>query len=128
MSLFLCHASPGNDEVGVVSGEGKQIKSAFRKITPDMVLCGHTHLPNRTRVGGKTVLNPGSVGMPYGRDQRACYLSFIVSEDALHEVSFCRVSYPNKRVVLDLQSSKMPNRELFAHRVRTATDTVPRSY
>ena len=128
MLLFLCHASPGNDEKGVIPGESKQLKSAFRKVSADVVLCGHTHLPGRTQVGGKTVLNTGSVGMPYGRDPRASYLSFIVSGGALYEISFCRVSYPNERVVLDLQSSKMPNRELFAHRIRTATDTAPRVF
>jgi diadenosine tetraphosphatase ApaH/serine/threonine PP2A family protein phosphatase len=30
------------------------------------VACGHTHMPFDRLAGGQRVLNPGSVGMPYG--------------------------------------------------------------
>src|SRR5690606_8949682 len=31
------------------------------------VVCGHTHMPFQRLVDGRLVVNPGSVGMPYGR-------------------------------------------------------------
>src|SRR5690606_2321690 len=31
------------------------------------VVCGHTHMPFQRFVDRRTVVNPGSVGMPYGR-------------------------------------------------------------
>lgn len=31
------------------------------------VVCGHTHMPFTRLAHGRLVVNPGSVGMPYGR-------------------------------------------------------------
>jgi len=31
-----------------------------------VVVCGHTHMPFDRLAGGRRVVNPGSVGMPYG--------------------------------------------------------------
>jgi diadenosine tetraphosphatase ApaH/serine/threonine PP2A family protein phosphatase len=31
------------------------------------VVCGHTHMPFLRLVDGRLVVNPGSVGLPYGR-------------------------------------------------------------
>ena len=30
-------------------------------------MCGHTHRPFARRAHGRTVVNPGSLGLPYGR-------------------------------------------------------------
>ncbi|HEX9355074.1 MAG TPA: metallophosphoesterase family protein [Streptosporangiaceae bacterium] len=32
-----------------------------------VVVCGHTHMPFCRLAHGRLVVNPGSVGMPYGR-------------------------------------------------------------
>jgi hypothetical protein len=32
-----------------------------------VVVCGHTHMPFSRLAHGRLVVNPGSVGMPYGR-------------------------------------------------------------
>ncbi len=31
------------------------------------VVCGHTHMPFLRLIAGRLVVNPGSVGLPYGR-------------------------------------------------------------
>ena len=33
----------------------------------DTVVCGHTHMPFVRLAHGRLVINPGSIGMPYGR-------------------------------------------------------------
>lgn len=35
-------------------------------VDADVVVCGHTHMPFERVVGRVRVVNPGSVGMPYG--------------------------------------------------------------
>src|SRR5699024_7002556 len=44
-------------------------EEVFASLDPDvkMVVGGHTHMPFMRLVDGRIVLNPGSVGMPYGR-------------------------------------------------------------
>ncbi|MDH4066470.1 MAG: metallophosphatase family protein, partial [Acidobacteriota bacterium] len=43
-----------------------RIAPAFAGLTAVLVVCGHTHMPFDRRLGGVRVLNPGSVGMPFG--------------------------------------------------------------
>jgi len=54
----------------------------------DVVLTGHTHLPMILHVGGKVVVNPGSVGQPAHGDPRA---AFAIIEDG--EPRLMRVEY-----------------------------------
>lgn len=126
LELLLCHGSPKDDETYVTPENAESLKPAFKKVTADFVLCGHTHLPVRTRVGDVDILNAGSVGYPYDRDQRACYLSFFVGDGELRELTFCRVSYSVPLSLRDLEESKMPGADLFAHRLQTASSESPR--
>jgi predicted phosphodiesterase len=77
--VFLCHATPGNDEVywlETVLSDGKvrmsslaAIEEAAEGIPQRLILCGHTHIARAVRLGdGRMVINPGSVGSPGYRD------------------------------------------------------------
>ncbi|GAA2238432.1 metallophosphoesterase family protein [Streptomyces amakusaensis] len=68
--VLFCHATPRDDEEvvlvdspldrweEVLGGLGTEIRT---------VVCGHTHMPFVRLAHGRLVVNPGSVGMPYGR-------------------------------------------------------------
>jgi diadenosine tetraphosphatase ApaH/serine/threonine PP2A family protein phosphatase len=77
--IFLCHATPANDEVywlETVLPDGtvrmaslEAIEKAAEGIIQPLILCGHTHLARAVRLGdGRMVINPGSVGSPGYRD------------------------------------------------------------
>jgi putative phosphoesterase len=77
--VFLCHATPVNDEVywletvlpdGTVRMSSLEaIEKAADGITQPLILCGHTHLARAVRLrDGRMVVNPGSVGSPGFRD------------------------------------------------------------
>ncbi|WP_344153034.1 metallophosphoesterase family protein [Kribbella yunnanensis] len=67
--VLVCHATPRDDEevvlvdspisrwVDVLGGVPDSIRT---------VVCGHTHMPFVRQVDRRTVVNAGSVGMPYG--------------------------------------------------------------
>ena len=40
---------------------------------PDVIVFGHTHLQFRRPSGRHTLVNPGSVGLPFDGDRRAAY-------------------------------------------------------
>jgi predicted phosphodiesterase len=42
-----------------------QLREILAGVDQDLVVCGHTHAQFDRRVGGKRVVNAGSVGMPY---------------------------------------------------------------
>lgn len=68
--VFFCHATPRDDEeVALVGSRLDRWAEVFNGLDPrwETVLCGHTHMPFTRLARGRLVVNPGSVGMPYGR-------------------------------------------------------------
>jgi predicted phosphodiesterase len=68
--VLFCHGSPrDDDEVVLVDTRLERWSEAFADVPDEVrtVLCGHTHMPFVRLVDRRWVVNPGSVGMPYGR-------------------------------------------------------------
>jgi diadenosine tetraphosphatase ApaH/serine/threonine PP2A family protein phosphatase len=77
--VFLCHATPENDEtywLDIVHPDGAvalspldRIEQYAAGITQSLILCAHTHLARAVRLrDGRMIVNPGSVGGPGYRD------------------------------------------------------------
>jgi predicted phosphodiesterase len=81
--LFVCHGTPADDDGYWLhrGGPGAMRKARLDEIAADLTslglpahglaLCGHTHVPRVvTLPDGRTVANPGSVGLPAYDDDR----------------------------------------------------------
>lgn len=69
-SVLFCHGTPrDDDEVVLVDSPPERWTEVFSELSDDVrtVVCGHTHMPFARLVDRRLVMNPGSVGMPYGR-------------------------------------------------------------
>ncbi|MFC5804884.1 metallophosphoesterase family protein [Streptomyces formicae] len=69
-TVLFCHATPRDDEeVVVVDSRLDRWHEVFGGLDAEVrtVVCGHTHMPFVRLAHGRLVVNPGSVGMPYGR-------------------------------------------------------------
>jgi predicted phosphodiesterase len=77
--VFLCHATPTNDQVywlEEVTPDGsvrmaslEAIEERAKGIAQSLILCGHTHIARAVRLAeGRMIVNPGSVGSPGYRD------------------------------------------------------------
>ncbi|MGI8696107.1 MAG: metallophosphoesterase family protein [Mycobacteriales bacterium] len=67
--VLCCHATPRDDqEIALVDSSPARWLEVLGGVDEDVrtIVCGHTHMPFLRLVGGRTVVNPGSVGMPYG--------------------------------------------------------------
>jgi putative phosphoesterase len=67
--VLFCHATPRNDEEVVLVDSrlewwAEVLDGLPREITT--VVCGHTHMPYTRLAHRRLIVNPGSVGMPYG--------------------------------------------------------------
>ena len=65
----FCHATPRDDEeVVLVDSRPDRWTEVFATLDRSVstVVCGHTHMPFVRLVDRRLVINPGSVGMPYG--------------------------------------------------------------
>jgi putative phosphoesterase len=68
--IVFCHGTPRDDEeVVLVDTRLERWADVFADLPDDVrtVVCGHTHMPFVRLVDRRLVVNPGSVGMPYGR-------------------------------------------------------------
>ncbi|MFE9954956.1 metallophosphoesterase family protein [Micromonospora sp. NPDC005299] len=67
--VLFCHATPRDDEeVVLVDSRLERWAEVFAGLPAEVgtVVCGHTHMPFTRLVDRRLVVNPGSVGMPYG--------------------------------------------------------------
>jgi predicted phosphodiesterase len=69
------HASPVSDVRSFLPQPGDDERELLDDVTEPRLVFGHTHLPFRriSAIGGIELVNPGSVGLPFDRDQRAAY-------------------------------------------------------
>ena len=68
--VLFCHATPRDDaEVVVVDSRLERWAEVLAGLPDEVmtVVCGHTHMPFARLANRRQVVNPGSVGMPYGR-------------------------------------------------------------
>lgn len=67
--VLFCHATPRDDEeVVLVDSSYERWHEVLGDVGPAVstVVCGHTHMPFIRVVDCRLLVNPGSVGMPYG--------------------------------------------------------------
>jgi len=67
--VVFCHGTPRDDEeVVLVDTRLERWAEVFAELPPDVqtMVCGHTHMPFVRLVDRRLVINPGSIGMPYG--------------------------------------------------------------
>ncbi|WP_134666341.1 MULTISPECIES: metallophosphoesterase [unclassified Amycolatopsis] len=65
--VLFCHATPRDDEeVALVDSPLSRWAEVLDGVTAETVVCGHTHMPFLRLADRCRIVNPGSVGMPYG--------------------------------------------------------------
>lgn len=85
-------------------------------------LCGHTHIPRNQTVGRARICNPGSLGKPLDRDNRASFgILDIDGSSASFEV--VRIPYDIERTVRALDDRLVPWRSGIINSLRTAVYT-----
>jgi len=64
--VLFCHATPRSDDelLTRISTDARWAK-ALEGVHANVVVCGHTHVQFERRVGDISLVNSGSVGMPY---------------------------------------------------------------
>jgi predicted phosphodiesterase len=59
-------------------------EDGFAGVQEPTVVCGHNHMAFDRLAGGRRVVNPGSVGMPYGPPGTLAYWALLGPEVTLH--------------------------------------------
>ncbi len=111
----MIHGRHGSDEETL---DETKIDTASRIL----YICGHTHVPRNQAVRKARIFNPGSLGKPLDRDNRASFGIVTASgPDATLEV--VRIAYDIERTVRALEEREVPWRGGIINSLRTAIYT-----
>ena len=107
--VLFCHATARDDEeIILVDSPMEWFAEGFAGVTEQTVVCGHTHMPFDRLAGGRRVVNPGSVGMPYGPPGAAAYWALLGPDITLR-----RTPYDARAAAERLRPSAWPGNEDF---------------
>ncbi|MBV8666502.1 MAG: metallophosphoesterase family protein [Burkholderiaceae bacterium] len=127
--VLLCHGTPDSDMTPFLrtaerAATRQEIEARLGDTRAQLILCGHTHLPQSVRLaGGPWVVNPGSVGRPaYDDDTPYPHVVETGSPDARYAIiekagdrwlsSLLTVPYDHRAMAALASSRGMPNWEI----------------
>ena len=106
--FFSCHGKPKEDNeylIESISKQGSFIKSSkeleyeLHDISQGIVLCGHSHIPRIIYLqNSKTIINPGSVGMPAYEDDLPYYHAM---ESGSPHARYCIISKEDSELKIE---------------------------
>ena len=107
--LLVVHGSPVSIEDAIypsITRRGLGAKSGDQR--PDILVCGHTHIPFVKRIGGTLVVNCGSAGQPVDGDPRPAYALVQAQAGARPRGRIVRFDYDPHRTIAALQKTSLP--------------------
>jgi putative phosphoesterase len=106
--ILFCHASPPNDtDVFTAETPDERVRMLMTGVDADLVVCGHTHMQFDRRVDRLRIVNPGSVGMPYG-EPGACWA--MLGQD----VEMRRTDYDREAAAARMRAKHAADADKFA--------------
>jgi putative phosphoesterase len=114
--VLFCHGSPRSDEeIMSAATPLDRMRELVMGVETDVVVCGHTHMQFDRDVDGVRVVNPGSVGMPYG--EPGAFWALLGPD-----VEMRRTDYDHEAAAARIRESAWPVADEFA---RENVLTVP---
>ncbi|MCH4171132.1 MAG: metallophosphatase family protein [Lactobacillus sp.] len=111
---LFCHATPYSDsDVFTPKSDARTVAKLFSQVPESIIVCGHTHLQFKLKIGQKTIYNAGSVGMPFAEQPGAYWL---LLDSNQHKIQFRRTAYDLDRAAEILRTSGDPQIEFFIER------------
>ena len=124
--IALVHASP-NDRwrAPAANATDGELEAVYGELEQPIAVYGHIHCPYirkfpSSRVGERLVLNTGSVGLSYDRDQRASYL---LLDDSVPSIR--RVEYDVEKELRELSCCQLPHSDWIAKILQTGSPQMP---
>jgi putative phosphoesterase len=101
--ITICHGSPSSsrESMEIVTDE---VKNYIRNLDTDYLLCGHTHKPYSYSLFNKTIINPGSVGIPTNGQTKSQF-AILTWEDNMWVPEFVSIDYDIETLINEFEIS-----------------------
>ena len=107
--VLFCHGSPRSDvEIMTAATPEERIRELIAGANAEVIVCGHTHMQFDRQVDGVRVVNPGSVGMPYGAT--GAHWATLGPD-----IKFRRTEYDSEAAARRIRQSSWPQAPEFAN-------------
>jgi predicted phosphodiesterase len=104
----VVHGSPvSNDDDIYPSITPKGLETKLKNARPDILVCGHTHIPFVKKVSGMLVVNCGSAGQSVDGDPRPSYAIISVDEKSASG-RIIRFKYDINETIKALKNTSLP--------------------
>ncbi len=103
LRVAFCHAVPSDPLFAYCLPDSDVWPQELAQADADILFVGHTHIPFVREIGGRLVVNPGSVGQPKTGAPHACYA---VLQDG--RVELCSTKYPFETTIEKIASLPIP--------------------
>ena len=105
----IVHGSPLSDTDYIYpSITSRGLRSKLEGDAPDLLVCGHSHVPFTKRVAGVRVVNCGSVGRPADGDPRGSYALADLEDGRVRRSTIIRFPYPVDEVMQAMREREVP--------------------
>lgn len=101
--ITICHGSPNKVNEKLLPKNEKTFE-IMENSESSIILCGHTHIQNKIEHKGKTVLNPGAVGVPLHSKGKTQFLILHGNNNQWVE-EFVSLDYDIKTTIKELYES-----------------------
>lgn len=107
--FLMVHGSPVSMEDTIypsITPYGLKRKLAGKR--PDILVCGHTHIPFVRRVAATLVVNCGSAGLPVDGDPRPAFALMNIQQGKPPSARIVRFDYPQAGLLRAIERSSLP--------------------
>ena len=108
-TFFVFHGSPVSMEDAIYPSITRRgLEAKLGDARPDVLVCGHTHIPFVKRIGGTLIVNCGSAGHPVDGDPRPAYALVRTERAATPRGRIVRFEYDRNRTMTTLEKTSLP--------------------
>jgi putative phosphoesterase len=109
VAVRVVHGSARSDQEYIFpSVTARALADLAGEPRPDVLVCGHSHIPFTRRVGGVRVVNCGSVGRPVDGDPRGALAVVDFAAAPAVRAAIVRFAYPVEETARDLTVRGVP--------------------
>jgi len=127
VSVHIVHGSPLSDKDYIYpSITARGLESKMNGGDPDILVCGHSHIPFEKKFPSLHVINCGSVGLSVDGDPNPSFALADISDSSVRSCGIVRFQYPFHRLLFDMDRMNVPKKDrmVFLQGIKYVTEEV----
>ncbi|MGM0640921.1 MAG: metallophosphoesterase family protein [Thermotogota bacterium] len=116
---ILCvHGSPkSNLDIMDSRKTDEELKELLKELEEDIIVCGHSHNSFLKYIEDKTIINVGSVGLPFDEIPKASFIVLDIRKNKEMGIEFKRIDYDIETNLLIAEENQFPDFEKYKKQI-----------